>query len=153
MKASQRQGPHQPFPSPNAIFFRISPLIRIDSFIHSISLSSHPIPLSHFHHPSFIPSTMPTSDRPTVLIVGAGLGGLFLGALLEKANVPYTIFERAAVVKPLGTLGRQGEWITLYSHIQCNQYSIFFSHLSVRARLGYDCWSRATPHLPTAGNL
>ncbi|KAG9071623.1 hypothetical protein KI688_005836 [Linnemannia hyalina] len=46
---------------------------------------------------------MPTSDKPTVLIVGAGLGGLFLGALLEKANVPYTIFERTAVVKPLGS--------------------------------------------------
>jgi len=51
---------------------------------------------------------MPTSDKPTVLIVGAGLRGLFLGALLEKANIPYTIFERAAVVKPLGTLSCQG---------------------------------------------
>ncbi|KAF9536554.1 hypothetical protein EC957_010484, partial [Mortierella hygrophila] len=50
---------------------------------------------------------MPTCDKPTVLIVGAGLGGLFLGALLEKANVPYAIFERTAVAKPLGTLGRK----------------------------------------------
>lgn len=39
---------------------------------------------------------------PTVLIVGAGLGGVMLGALLEKANIPYTIFERAPNVKPLG---------------------------------------------------
>ncbi|KAG0293589.1 hypothetical protein BGZ96_002634 [Linnemannia gamsii] len=46
---------------------------------------------------------MSTNDKPTVLIVGAGLGGLFLGALLEKANIPYIIFERATVVKPLGS--------------------------------------------------
>ncbi|KAG0379261.1 hypothetical protein BGX24_001084 [Mortierella sp. AD032] len=43
------------------------------------------------------------TDKPTVLIVGAGLGGLMLGALLEKQGVPYTIFERAATVKPLGS--------------------------------------------------
>ncbi|KAF9277909.1 hypothetical protein BGZ68_008911 [Mortierella alpina] len=41
--------------------------------------------------------------RPRVLIVGAGLGGLTLGLLLERAGVPYEIFERAAVVKPLGS--------------------------------------------------
>ncbi|KAF9292900.1 hypothetical protein BGZ88_006000 [Linnemannia elongata] len=43
------------------------------------------------------------SNQPTVLIVGAGLGGLMLGALLEKADIPYAIFERTAVVKPLGS--------------------------------------------------
>lgn len=42
------------------------------------------------------------TGKPKILIVGAGLGGLFLGALLEKAEIPYTIFERATVVKPLG---------------------------------------------------
>ncbi|KAF9154172.1 hypothetical protein BG015_001689 [Linnemannia schmuckeri] len=44
-----------------------------------------------------------SGDKPTVLIVGAGLGGLMLGALLEKANIPYAIFERTSVVKPLGS--------------------------------------------------
>ncbi|KAK5823632.1 hypothetical protein F5H01DRAFT_334891 [Linnemannia elongata] len=44
-----------------------------------------------------------TNEKPTVLIVGAGLGGLMLGALLEKSGVPYNIFERAAAVKPLGS--------------------------------------------------
>jgi cation diffusion facilitator CzcD-associated flavoprotein CzcO len=43
-----------------------------------------------------------SSEKPTVLIVGAGLGGLMLGVLLEKQGVPYTIFERASSVKPLG---------------------------------------------------
>ncbi|KAG0282477.1 hypothetical protein BGZ96_000437 [Linnemannia gamsii] len=41
--------------------------------------------------------------KPHVLIVGGGLGGLMLGALLEKAAVPYLIFERATIVKPLGS--------------------------------------------------
>ncbi|KAF9102598.1 hypothetical protein BGX29_004400 [Mortierella sp. GBA35] len=41
--------------------------------------------------------------QPTVLIVGAGLGGIMLGALLEKADIPYAIFERASSVKPLGS--------------------------------------------------
>ncbi|KAF8947876.1 hypothetical protein BGZ47_007544 [Haplosporangium gracile] len=45
---------------------------------------------------------MSTNDKPTVLIVGGGLGGLLLGTLFEKSGVPYTIFERAAIVKPLG---------------------------------------------------
>ncbi|KAF9357706.1 hypothetical protein BGX34_009263 [Mortierella sp. NVP85] len=43
------------------------------------------------------------SERPTVLIVGAGLGGLSLGLLLERAGIPYTIFERAKSIKPLGS--------------------------------------------------
>jgi len=37
-----------------------------------------------------------------VLIVGAGLGGITLGIFLEKAGIPYEIYERAKVVKPLG---------------------------------------------------
>ncbi|KAI1310825.1 hypothetical protein EDD11_003641 [Mortierella claussenii] len=41
--------------------------------------------------------------RPTVMIVGAGLGGLMLGMLFEQLDVPYHIFERAAEVRPLGS--------------------------------------------------
>ena len=59
-------------------------------------------------------STSP--NKPTVLIVGAGLGGLMLGALLEKAGVPYTILERARVVKPMGTPLQTQE--QSYLHIQ-----------------------------------
>ncbi|KAF9352104.1 hypothetical protein BGX26_010015 [Mortierella sp. AD094] len=41
---------------------------------------------------------------PTVMIVGAGLGGLLLGTLLERISIPYHIFERATVVRPLGAV-------------------------------------------------
>ncbi|KAG0029242.1 hypothetical protein BGZ81_003990 [Podila clonocystis] len=40
-------------------------------------------------------------DKPKVLIVGAGIGGLFLGNLLLKANVPFEIYEKNREVKPL----------------------------------------------------
>jgi cation diffusion facilitator CzcD-associated flavoprotein CzcO len=40
---------------------------------------------------------------PKVMIVGAGLGGLVLGILLEKMGIEYNIFERSAVCKPYGT--------------------------------------------------
>ncbi|KAF9356662.1 hypothetical protein BGX26_004935 [Mortierella sp. AD094] len=43
------------------------------------------------------------NTKPKVLIVGAGIGGLTLGAILEKANIPYEIFEKASSMKPLGS--------------------------------------------------
>ncbi|KAF8926827.1 hypothetical protein BGZ47_002497 [Haplosporangium gracile] len=46
---------------------------------------------------------MSAESKPTILIVGAGLGGIILGALLEKADIPYFIVERATTVKPLGS--------------------------------------------------
>ncbi|KAG0256406.1 hypothetical protein BG011_004572 [Mortierella polycephala] len=45
----------------------------------------------------------PATQRPKVLIVGGGLGGLMLGILLEKAGVPYEILERTHDVKQLGS--------------------------------------------------
>ncbi|KAF9388183.1 hypothetical protein CPB97_001483 [Podila verticillata] len=44
-----------------------------------------------------------TLKRPKVIIVGAGLGGVVLGALLEKAGVDFDVYERASIVKPLGS--------------------------------------------------
>ncbi|KAK5827747.1 hypothetical protein F5H01DRAFT_362205 [Linnemannia elongata] len=52
-------------------------------------------------------STMPavTLDKsPHVLIAGAGLAGLFLGILLERAGISYEIFERSAEPRPLGAI-------------------------------------------------
>ncbi|KAG0293298.1 hypothetical protein BGZ96_003016 [Linnemannia gamsii] len=43
------------------------------------------------------------TEKPLVLIVGAGLGGLTLGALLEKADIPYQILERIETIKPYGS--------------------------------------------------
>ncbi|KAG0221221.1 hypothetical protein BGX31_010071 [Mortierella sp. GBA43] len=40
---------------------------------------------------------------PSVMIVGAGLSGLMLGILLDRANIPYHIYERASRVRPLGS--------------------------------------------------
>ena len=53
-----------------------------------------------------MPNTEPvdTNPKPQVLIVGAGLGGLLLGALLERADIPYVILERASSIKPLGKI-------------------------------------------------
>ncbi|KAF9089598.1 hypothetical protein BGX23_006564 [Mortierella sp. AD031] len=42
------------------------------------------------------------SQSPKVMIVGAGLGGLVLGLLLEKMGIEYAIFERSTVLKPYG---------------------------------------------------
>ncbi|KAG0050212.1 hypothetical protein BGZ83_005014 [Gryganskiella cystojenkinii] len=45
------------------------------------------------------------SDAPLkVLIAGAGLAGLLLGNILEKAGIPYVILERAQEIKPLGAV-------------------------------------------------
>jgi 2-polyprenyl-6-methoxyphenol hydroxylase-like FAD-dependent oxidoreductase len=56
---------------------------------------------SSIRYPSQPP---PISDgkNPHVMIVGAGLAGLLLGILLDKAGIPYQIYERAKEVKPLG---------------------------------------------------
>lgn len=41
-------------------------------------------------------------DTLKVMIIGAGIGGLMLAALLETASIEYSVFERAPDVKPLG---------------------------------------------------
>ncbi|KAG0204436.1 hypothetical protein BGX28_003618 [Mortierella sp. GBA30] len=43
------------------------------------------------------------SAKPRVIIVGAGIGGVTLAILLQKAGIPYDIFERTTDVKPLGS--------------------------------------------------
>ncbi|KAF9333061.1 hypothetical protein BG006_004049 [Podila minutissima] len=66
--------------------------------------SSLDIPLLHIPNPS-----LPQShNRPKVLIVGAGIGGLMLGALLQKGGMDFEIFDRATVIKPLGSAMSMG---------------------------------------------
>ncbi|KAG0342027.1 hypothetical protein BG000_007220 [Podila horticola] len=46
--------------------------------------------------------------KPTVLIVGAGIGGLTLAILLHKAKIPFFVYERAHEVKPLAIFEQMG---------------------------------------------
>lgn len=72
----------------------------ISSHLHS-SLSS---PSPSFHSFSPMDSNQPSDAKPlNVLIVGAGLAGLLFAIVLDRAGIPYQIYERAAIVKPLGT--------------------------------------------------
>lgn len=48
------------------------------------------------------PEEEANAKKPKVLISGAGIGGLTLGLLLQKANVPYEIYERSKEIKPFG---------------------------------------------------
>ncbi|KAF8984261.1 hypothetical protein BGZ46_008434 [Entomortierella lignicola] len=45
----------------------------------------------------------PSTSDPKVLIIGAGLGGLTLAILLERANIDYEVYERSATLRPLGS--------------------------------------------------
>ncbi|KAG9071664.1 hypothetical protein KI688_005877 [Linnemannia hyalina] len=66
------------------------------------------------------------AKRPKVLIVGAGLGGLTLGTLLHKANIPFKIYERASEVKPIGlAMYFHGTTANLFK--QCGIYDEFVS--------------------------
>ncbi|KAG0285168.1 hypothetical protein BGZ96_010526 [Linnemannia gamsii] len=60
------------------------------------------------------------AKRPKVLIVGAGLAGLTLGMLLDKAGIPFEIYERAPKVKPLAggyIVARPKLYDLLYSQV------------------------------------
>ncbi|OAQ29370.1 FAD/NAD(P)-binding domain-containing protein [Linnemannia elongata AG-77] len=72
-------------------------------------MSTPTVNKSHSSLPSvgFKGSDLPplvTDDPPRVLIAGAGLGGLFLGIFLERAGIPYEIFERTSEIRPLGSI-------------------------------------------------
>ncbi|KAG0358200.1 hypothetical protein BGZ54_010544 [Gamsiella multidivaricata] len=41
---------------------------------------------------------------PAVMIVGGGLGGLLMATLLERADIPYHIYERAGELRALGSI-------------------------------------------------
>ncbi|KAF9146903.1 hypothetical protein BG015_011479 [Linnemannia schmuckeri] len=68
----------------------------------SVKSETNPLPTGGFKGSDLPP--LVTDRPPRVLIAGGGLGGLFLGILLEKAGIPYEIFERSAEIKPLGAI-------------------------------------------------
>ncbi|KAG0027284.1 hypothetical protein BGZ82_009046 [Podila clonocystis] len=51
-----------------------------------------------------VPNPQVILNPPVVLIAGAGIGGLTAALLLERANINYFVYERAAKVKPLGMM-------------------------------------------------
>ncbi|KAF9161295.1 hypothetical protein BGX20_002154 [Mortierella sp. AD010] len=57
--------------------------------------------MSNLNNPSI--HHTPNPSNPKIIIAGAGLGGLTLAILLEKASIDYEILERATVLKPLGS--------------------------------------------------
>ncbi|KAF9387190.1 hypothetical protein CPB97_002862 [Podila verticillata] len=72
--------------------------------------------------------------KPKVLIVGAGIGGLFLGNLLQLAGVRYEIFERAPEVKPLvgiyeefTKIGKAGIFVEAYANNLNRQYVLNYT--------------------------
>lgn len=97
-----------------------------------------PFPFLHPFSSSFYVPHLPMSvtatvtEKPLVLIVGAGLGGLTLGALLEKANIPYQILERIETIKSYGnfqfTITRDYRryllLIQTFAHCDINSFSI-----------------------------
>lgn len=61
-----------------------------------------PVPIGGFKGSDLPP--LVTDKPPKVLIAGGGLGGLFLGILLERAEIPYEIYERSVEIRPLGAI-------------------------------------------------
>ncbi|KAG0282407.1 hypothetical protein BGZ96_000518 [Linnemannia gamsii] len=68
----------------------------------AVNTTNTPFPLAESKDKDLPPFV--SDAPPRVLIAGAGLGGLFLGILLERAGIPYEIFERAAEPRPLGAI-------------------------------------------------
>ncbi|KAF8945120.1 hypothetical protein BGZ47_003211 [Haplosporangium gracile] len=69
-----------------------------------------------------------TDRPPRVLISEAGLAGLFLGILLEKAGIPYDIYERAAEIKPIGAvMSLSPNILTAFEQLGLYEELMFFS--------------------------
>ncbi|OAQ28367.1 FAD/NAD(P)-binding domain-containing protein [Linnemannia elongata AG-77] len=94
-------------------------------------------------------SSSPSKHKnPHVLIVGAGVAGLFLAILLERAGIPYQVYERAKEVKPLGAVMSLNagilpafEQLGLYEELEKvslradSTFNILYGDLSVAARI------------------
>ncbi|KAF9130604.1 hypothetical protein BGX30_013444 [Mortierella sp. GBA39] len=64
---------------------------------------------------------MNNDSPPHVLTAGAGLAGLFLGILLEKAGIPFDIYECAAETKPHNIHGADLRQFVFNRHLKSIQ--------------------------------
>ncbi|KAF9337521.1 hypothetical protein BG006_004347 [Podila minutissima] len=73
-----------------------------------------PSPIAHSFPSTAISSGHEWSDtdKPKILIVGAGIGGLLLGNLLRKAGCQFLIIEKAKELKPLGSCMAAGSGVS-----------------------------------------
>lgn len=62
---------------------------------------------------------------PRCIIVGGGIAGIFLGILLDRAGIPYDIFERAPSVKQLGMIS--STLFHAYFVLSYNESTYFYS--------------------------
>ncbi|KAF9095707.1 hypothetical protein BGX27_001219 [Mortierella sp. AM989] len=102
--------------------------------------------------------------RTTVLIVGGGLSGLMLGALLENAKIPYHILERSAEARPLAISGNilpAFEQLGIYEelkkdslrHVAMDFYDAKYNYLGIietkahKITCGYDYLLLSRPKL------
>ncbi|KAG0013119.1 hypothetical protein BGZ80_011274 [Entomortierella chlamydospora] len=71
---------------------------------------------------------------PTVIIVGAGLGGLMFGTILENANISYHILERASELRSLGSaIAMSGSVFPLFEQLGIYEElkSVSLPHISM----------------------
>ncbi|KAF9090100.1 hypothetical protein BGX29_011675 [Mortierella sp. GBA35] len=93
---------------------------------------------------------------PRIVVVGAGIGGLFMGILLERAGFTYQIFERASHVKALGALMSIGpnilpvlEQLGLLEEIEAISFpnynsTLFNTKMKPLAKIGLDDYKALT---------
>lgn len=97
----------------------------------------------HIPTPTAVTMVDTSTPRISVAIVGAGIGGLTLGAFLQRLGIPFIILERTAVLTPQGAgislapnclaaLNQLG----LYDQIKQNAQEL----LGVRVYREKNCW-------------
>ncbi|PLB49859.1 FAD/NAD(P)-binding domain-containing protein [Aspergillus steynii IBT 23096] len=86
---------------------------------------------------------MVSIERIPVVIIGGGIGGLTLGALLRRLEIPFVILERAPVVTPQGAgislapnCLRALEQLGLLPAIRANSQEL----IGIRVYREKDCW-------------
>lgn len=100
------------------------------------------------------PEELANLDKPKVLIVGAGIGGITLGILLKKAGIDFTIYERAKEVKPLGKMAPIHLFGHIYMYLALSEaYTHPWLSLKKNARFSNIHWSDGVSTLSAARDL